>query len=101
MLKLQGLHRSRKASNHNRIGQIRRKRDEIPKIKEQKAIDKLQPDTAHIYPLQGEPENWKNHQRTELTGKDGKDLFNKLSDEELDAKIEDLEGRLNNEKPKK
>ncbi len=77
---------------------------EIPKIKEQKAIDKhYQPDTAAIiFTLcNGEPENWKNHQRTELTGKDGKDLFNKLSDEELDAKIEDLEGRLNNEKPKK
>ena len=72
---------------------------EIPKIKDQKAIDKhFQPDTAAIiFTLcNGDPENWKNHQRTELTGKDGKDLFNKLSDEELNAKIEDLETRLNN-----
>lgn len=77
---------------------------EIPKIKEQKVIDKhFQPDTgAIIFTLcNGDPDNWKNHQRTELTGKDGKDLFEKLTDEELDAKIEDLETRLNNEGSKK
>lgn len=78
--------------------------NEIPKIKEQKVIDKhFQPDTgAIIFTLcNGDPDNWKNHQRTELTGKDGKDLFEKLTDEELDAKIEDLETRLNNEGSKK
>lgn len=77
---------------------------EIPRIKEQRSVDKhFQPDTAAIiFTLcNGEPETWKNHQRTEITGKDGKDLFNTLSDEELDAKIEDLEDRLNSEKPSK
>lgn len=70
---------------------------EIPKIKEQKVVDKhFQPDTAAIiFTLcNGEPENWKNRQNTEVTGKDGKDLFGKLTDEELDAKIADLEKRL-------
>lgn len=50
---------------------------EIPKIKEQKTVDKhFQPDTAAIiFTLcNGEPENWKNRQNTEVTGKDGKDL---------------------------
>lgn len=67
---------------------------EIPKIKEQKVVDKhCQPDTAAIiFTLcNGEPENWKNRQVAELTGRDGKDLFGKLTDEELEAKIADLE----------
>ena len=67
---------------------------EIPKIKEQKAIDNpYQPDTAAIiFTLcNGEPENWKNRQNTEVTGKDGKDLFGKYTDEELEAKIAELE----------
>jgi transposase-like protein len=70
---------------------------EIPKIKEQKTVDKhFQPDTAAIiFTLcNGEPANWKNRQNTEVTGKDGKDLFGKYTDEELDAKINDLENRL-------
>lgn len=70
---------------------------EKPKIKEQKVVDKhFQPDTAAIiFTLcNGEPENWKNRQNTEVTGKDGKDLFGKLTDQELDAKIADLEKRL-------
>ena len=67
---------------------------EIPRIKEQKVVDKhYQPDTAAIiFTLtNGEPENWKNRQNNEVTGKDGKDLFAQLTDEELDAKISDLE----------
>lgn len=70
---------------------------EIPKIKEQKVVDKhFQPDTAAIiFTLtNGEPESWKNRQNAEVTGKDGKDLFGKLTDDELDAKIADLERRL-------
>ena len=67
---------------------------EIPKIKEQKVVDKhFQPDTAAIiFTLcNGEPETWKNRQVAEVTGKDGKDLFGKLTDEELEAKIAELE----------
>ena len=70
---------------------------EVPKIKEQKVVDKhFQPDTAAvIFTLcNGEAENWKNRQNTEVTGKDGKDLFGKYTDEELDKKIEELEKRL-------
>ena len=70
---------------------------EIPRIKEQKVVDKhYQPDTAAIiFTLtNGEPENWKNRQNNEVTGKDGKDLFAQLTDEELDAKISDLEKKL-------
>ncbi len=70
---------------------------EIPKIKEQKVVDKhFQPDTAAIiFTLtNGEPENWKNRQNSELTGKDGQNLFGKLTDDELDKKIADLERRI-------
>lgn len=66
---------------------------EIPRIKEQKIVDKhYQPDTAAIiFTLtNGEPENWKNRQNSELTGKDGKPLipeldFSQFTDEELKA----------------
>lgn len=71
---------------------------EIPKIKEQKIVDKhYQPDTAAIIftLVNGEPENWKNRQHAEVTGKDGKDLFGKFTDEELDTKIADLQKRFN------
>lgn len=70
---------------------------EIPRIKEQKVVDKhFQPDTAAIiFTLtNGEPENWKNRQNNEVTGKDGKDLFGQLTDEELDARISELERKL-------
>lgn len=68
-----------------------------PKIKEQKIVDKhFQPDTAAIiFTLtNGDPEEWKNKQSTELTGKDGKDLFVQLSDDELDKRIAELERKL-------
>lgn len=70
---------------------------EIPKIKEQKTVDKhFQPDTAAIiFTLcNGEPDTWKNRQNNEVTGKDGKDLFVQLTDEELDKKIADLKRKL-------
>jgi transposase-like protein len=41
-----------------------------------------------------DPENWKNRQSTELTGKDGKDLFEGITDEELEARITELEKKL-------
>lgn len=51
---------------------------QIPKIKEQTIIDKhIQPSLGAIIHFQTnkDPENWKNKQNMELTGKDGKDLI--------------------------
>ena len=67
-----------------------------PKIKEQTVTDKhFQPDTgAIIFALcNTDPDNWKNRQSTELTGKDGKDLIpqpdlSKLTDDELRTLVE-------------
>ena len=42
----------------------------------------------------GDPDHWRNRQTTEVTGKDGKDLFAQKSDEELEAMIQDLERKL-------
>ena len=58
-----------------------------PIIKEQTTTKKhIQADTAAIiFTLtNGDPEHWRNRQTTEITGKDGKDLFAGKSDEELD-----------------
>lgn len=68
-----------------------------PKIKEQTIIDKhFQPDTAAIiFTLTNqEPENWKNRYNNEITGKDGKDLFASMTDDELNKRIEELEKKL-------
>lgn len=68
-----------------------------PKIKERTTIKKhIQPDTnAIIFVLTNDdPENFKNRQNTELTGKDGKDLFHKVTDEDLDKRISELEKKL-------
>lgn len=68
-----------------------------PIIKEQTTQKKhIQPDTAAvIFTLtNGDPTRWRNRQTTEITGKDGKDLFKTLSDEELDKEIADLEKKL-------
>lgn len=68
-----------------------------PRIKEQKIVDKhFQPDTAAIiFTLtNGEPENWKNKYNNEVTGKDGKDLFANTTDEQLNARIAELEKKL-------
>ena len=68
-----------------------------PTIKEQTTQKKhVAPDTAAvIFTLtNGDPMRWRNRQTTEVTGKDGKDLFKTLSDEELDKQIADLENKL-------
>lgn len=72
-------------------------KDGKPKIKEHKTNKKhFQPDTAAIiFTLtNGDPEHWKNKQTTEMTGKDGKDLFADKSDDELDKDIEELKRKL-------
>ncbi len=68
-----------------------------PKIKEQVTIDKhYQPDTpAIIFVLTNKAsDEYKNRLNTELTGKDGKDLFKSLTDEELDQRIGEFERKL-------
>lgn len=68
-----------------------------PKIKEKTITKKhFQPDTAAIiFALTNlEGETWKNRQNTELTGKDGKDLIQSKSDDELDSRIAELEKKL-------
>ena len=68
-----------------------------PTIKEQTTQKKhVAPDTAAIiFTLtNGDPKRWKNRYNTEVTGKDGKDLFKTLSDEDLDKEIADLEKKL-------
>lgn len=68
-----------------------------PIIKEQTTTKKyIQPDTAAIiFTLtNGDPEHWRNRQSTEVTGKDGKDLFASKTDEELDEEIEELKRKL-------
>lgn len=69
----------------------------MPRIKEQKIVDKhFQPDTAAIIftLVNVDPENWKNRQSAEITGKDGKDLvparvLTKSEAKDLLSKIED------------
>lgn len=66
-------------------------------IKEQTTTTKhIQADTAAIiFTLtNGDPEHWRNRQSTEVTGKDGKDLFANKTDEELDKEIEELKRKL-------
>lgn len=68
-----------------------------PIIKEQTTTKKhIQADTAAIiFTLtNGDPEHWRNRQTTEITGKDGKDLFAGKSDEELDNEIAELKRKL-------
>lgn len=68
-----------------------------PKIKEQKTTKKhVAADTAAIiFTLtNGDPDHWRNRQFTEVTGKDGKDLFNQKTDEELDNEIAELRRKL-------
>lgn len=63
-----------------------------PKVKEQKVIEKFfQPDTAAIiFTLTNQdPDNWKNKQSNELTGKDGKDLaFPPIKVEVIDSRTQ-------------
>lgn len=68
-----------------------------PKIKEQTVTKKHVPPSLGAiihYQTNKEPETWKNKQNVEVTGKDGKDLFANLTDDELDKKIEELEKKL-------
>lgn len=68
-----------------------------PVIKEQTTTKKhIQPDTAAIiFTLtNGDPDHWRNRQSTEVTGKNGKDLFVQMTDEELDERIADLRRKL-------
>lgn len=68
-----------------------------PKIKEQTITKKhITPSLGAIihYQTNKDPRNWKNRQNNEVTGKDGKDLFAGLKDEELDARIAELEKKL-------
>lgn len=68
-----------------------------PIIKEQTTTKKhIQADTAAIiFTLtNGDPDHWRNRQSTEVTGKDGKDLFANKTDEELNNEIEDLKRKL-------
>lgn len=68
-----------------------------PIIKEQTTTKKhIQADTAAIiFTLtNGDPEHWRNRQTTEVTGKDGKDLFASKTDDELAAEIEELQRKL-------
>lgn len=83
-------------SNEMEIGKDGKPRPK-PKIKEQTTTKKhIAPDTAAIiFTLTNrEPETWKNRIHNEITGKDGKDLFKQMSDDELNAKIGELERKL-------
>lgn len=73
----------------------------IPMIKEQTTTKKhIQPDTAAIiFTLTNcEPEHWRNRQTNELTGKDGKDLFDDKTDDELTDMIKKLSDKLDEQK---
>lgn len=66
----------------------------IGRIKEMTTTEKyVQPDTAAIIftLVNGDPAHWKNRVNNEVTGKDGKELFAELTDEELERKIEEFE----------
>lgn len=79
-------------------GKVDENGNPTPKIKEQTTTKKhIQPDTAAIiFTLtNGDPEHWRNRQTTEVTGKDGKDLFAQKSDEELESIIQELQRKLN------
>lgn len=72
-------------------------KDGKPVIKEQTTIKKhFQPDTAAIvFALTNKaPLEWKNRQNNELSGVGGKDLFAGKSDDELNARIAELESKL-------
>ena len=68
-----------------------------PKIKERTVTKKhIIPSLPAIIHFQTnrDPENWKNRQTNELTGKGGKDLFEGVSNEELETRIATLEKKL-------
>ena len=68
-----------------------------PQIKEQKNVKKhIAADTAAIiFTLTNcDPDNWKNRHSSEITGKNGKDLIAKMTDEELDKELAELRRKL-------
>lgn len=68
-----------------------------PKIKELITTKKhIAPDTAAIiFTLtNGDPENWSNRQRTEITGKAGVDFFAKMTDDDLAKTMVELQRKL-------
>lgn len=72
-------------------------KDGKPRIKVQKTYKKhIQPDTAAIiFTLtNGDPEHWQNRRTTEVTGKDGKDLFTNKTDEQIEQEIAELKRKL-------
>lgn len=74
-------------------------KDGKPKIKEKVTIKKhFQPNPHSVqFVLTNKTGGeYKNFQTNELTGKDGKDLFASLSDDELDKRIKALEDKLKN-----
>lgn len=69
----------------------------VPKIKEQKVIKKhFQPNPVSVQFVLTNKTNgeFRNYQTNELTGKDGKELFASLTDDELDKRIKALEDKL-------
>jgi hypothetical protein len=72
-------------------------KDGKPKIKEQTTIKKhYQPSVpAVIFTLANKAsDEYKNRQSSEITGKDGKDLFSGLTDDQLQERINELEQKL-------
>lgn len=69
---------------------------ELTVIEETTTEKYIAPDTtAIIFVLTNtDPDKWKNRHSAEVTGKDGKDLLNMKTDEELDAEIEELRRKL-------
>jgi len=67
----------------------------IDAFKKKVITKEVAPDvTAQIFWLKNrQPQLWRDKQSTELTGKDGKDLFKGMTDEELEVKIKELEAK--------
>lgn len=71
-----------------------------PKIKEQVTTKKhFQPNPVSVQFVLTNKTNgeYRNYQTNELTGKDGKDLFASMTDEELEKKISEIQRKLNNQ----
>lgn len=69
-----------------------------PKIKEQTITKKhIAPSLGALIHFQSnkDPENWKNKQNVEVTGKDGKDLFANKTVEELESELKNIMSKLN------
>ena len=74
----------------------------ITRVKEHVKIKKHIPPSAAaiIFTLcNRDPDHWKNRMNTEVTGKDGRELFAGLSDEELNARIRTLQKKLGEGEP--